>query len=71
MCCEGPDENTHRSVPFPSSVTASPRHLPPGEGIIKNQKGTEIMGFFDKLKKISIFSSLAHLGSELNDDFYD
>ena len=29
------------------------------------------MGFFDKLKKINIFSSLAHLGSELNDDFYD
>ena len=29
------------------------------------------MGFFDKLKKINIFSTLAHLGSELNDDFYD
>ena len=27
------------------------------------------MGFFDKLKKINIFSTLAHLGSELNDDF--
>ena len=26
------------------------------------------MGFFDKLKKINIFSTLAHLGSELNDD---
>ena len=25
------------------------------------QKGTEIMGFFDKLKKINIFSTLAHL----------
>jgi fused signal recognition particle receptor len=29
------------------------------------------MGFFDKLKKINIFQSLAHLGSELNDEFYD
>ena len=29
------------------------------------------MGFFDKLKKINIFSSIANIGSELTDDFYD
>ena len=29
------------------------------------------MGFFDKLKKINIFSALSHLGSELTDEFYD
>ncbi|MBR4098825.1 MAG: signal recognition particle-docking protein FtsY [Clostridium sp.] len=29
------------------------------------------MGFFDKLKKINIFESLANIGSELTDDFYD
>ncbi len=29
------------------------------------------MGFFDKLKKINIFSGIANMGSELTDDFYD
>jgi fused signal recognition particle receptor len=29
------------------------------------------MGFFDKLKKINIFQSIANLGSEVTDEFYD
>lgn len=29
------------------------------------------MGFFDKLKKINIFTAIANIGTELNDEFYE